>query len=155
MSVLNPYLSSSCWIYPFLLVTCSSYNFFPIPIPTLNSLSKMDLKKFLMGDLFLNKIYLKLKNKLFIKNIYLYIYWAVPSLGCGMWHPVPWSGIETRFPALGVRNLSPWTNREVPLWEILIVGFSNMSFKVIKTFSDTRKGLFIDSYAKNCDYKPN
>lgn len=48
----------------------------------------------------------------------------MPSLGCGMWHPVPWSGIETRFPALGVRNLSPWTNREVPLWEILIVGFS-------------------------------
>ena len=114
MSVLNPYLSSSCCIYPFLLSTYSSYNFFPIPIPhTLNSPSKMDLKKFLMGDVYLKKIFKK-KKTFFIKNIYLYIYLAMPSLGCGMWQPVPWSGTETRFPALGVRNLSPWTNREVP-----------------------------------------
>ena len=33
---------------------------------------------------------------------------------CGAWDLVPRSGIEPRFPALGVQSLSHWTTREVP-----------------------------------------
>ena len=41
---------------------------------------------------------------------------GMQSLSCGMWDLVSWPGIETGSPALGVRSLSHWTTREVPLW---------------------------------------
>ena len=36
------------------------------------------------------------------------------TLSCGMWDPVPWSGIKPGPSALGVQSLSHWTTREVP-----------------------------------------
>ena len=36
------------------------------------------------------------------------------DLCLGMWHLVPWPGIEPRPPALGGQSLSHWTTREVP-----------------------------------------
>ena len=33
-----------------------------------------------------------------------------------MWVLVPWPGIETRLPALGVQSLSPWTTRKAPAY---------------------------------------
>ena len=65
---------------------------------------------------------------LFFKK-YLFIYLVEPSLSCcvrdlfsfvacrilscSIWDLVPWPGIESRCPALGVRSLSHWTTREV------------------------------------------
>ena len=37
------------------------------------------------------------------------------DLCCGMWDLVPWPGIKPEPPALGVRSLSHWTTREVPV----------------------------------------
>ena len=33
---------------------------------------------------------------------------------CSMWDLVPWPGVESRSPALGVQSLSHWATREVP-----------------------------------------
>ena len=35
---------------------------------------------------------------------------------CSMWDLVPWPGVESRSPALGVQSLSYWTIREEPHW---------------------------------------
>ena len=35
---------------------------------------------------------------------------------CSMWDLVPWPGVESRSPALGVQSLSHWTIREDPHW---------------------------------------
>ena len=42
----------------------------------------------------------------FFLNIYLFIYFAVSGLSCGMRDLVPWPRIELRPPALGVRVLN-------------------------------------------------
>ena len=39
---------------------------------------------------------------------------ACGIFSCGMQDLVPWSGIEPRFPALGVQSLSLWATKEVP-----------------------------------------
>ena len=36
------------------------------------------------------------------------------TLRCGMWHPVPWPGIDPTPPALETRTLSHWTARGIP-----------------------------------------
>ena len=38
----------------------------------------------------------------------------VQLLGCSMWNPVPWAGIELWPPAPRALSLSHWTTREVP-----------------------------------------
>ena len=43
----------------------------------------------------------------------LFTYLAVLGLSCGTQDLVPWSGIEPRFPALGVQSLSLWATKEV------------------------------------------
>ena len=59
-------------------------------------------------------------EKLFLKNIYLFIWLrqvlvlACGIFSCGIWDLVPWPGIEPGPPALGVRSLSHWTIREAP-----------------------------------------
>ena len=59
----------------------------------------------------------------FLILIYLFIYLFgcagsqlrhAGSFSCGMWDLVPWPGIKTGPPALGVRHLNHWTTREVP-----------------------------------------
>ena len=37
------------------------------------------------------------------------------TFSCGMWYPVPWSGMEPGPLALGARSLSHWTTRTSPL----------------------------------------
>ena len=44
--------------------------------------------------------------------IYLLIYLTVLGLSWGMWHLVPWPGIEPWPPALGTQSLNHWTTRE-------------------------------------------
>ena len=44
------------------------------------------------------------------------------TLSCNMWDLVPWPGIK--LPALGVRSLSHWTTREVPLLHFWVVSSS-------------------------------
>ena len=41
------------------------------------------------------------------------------TLGCSMWDLVAWPGIEPRPLALGVQNLSHWTNKGNPSWTFL------------------------------------
>ena len=36
------------------------------------------------------------------------------GLSCGMWHVVPWLGIEPGPPTLGVQSLNHGTTKEVP-----------------------------------------
>ena len=36
--------------------------------------------------------------------IFIFIYLAVPGLGCNMWDLVPWPGIKTELPALGAES---------------------------------------------------
>ena len=43
-----------------------------------------------------------------------FFFLATLAFSCGMWHLVPWLGIEPRPPALGVRNLNHWSTGEVP-----------------------------------------
>ena len=63
----------------------------------------------------------------FFFNIYLFIWLqqvfvvacrffscGIQLLGCSMWSPVPWPGIELQPPALRAWSLSHWTTREVP-----------------------------------------
>ena len=38
---------------------------------------------------------------------------SIQPLNWGMWHLVPWPGIEFKPPALGVQSLSQWATREV------------------------------------------
>ena len=38
---------------------------------------------------------------------------------CGLWNLVPWLWIEPGLPALGMRNFSNWTTREVPVYSFL------------------------------------
>ena len=38
------------------------------------------------------------------------------ALSCSLWDLVPWPGIEPRPSALGMRSLSHWTTREVPVF---------------------------------------
>ena len=45
--------------------------------------------------------------------ILVHVCMTVPGLRCGLWDPVPWSGIRPGPPALGVQNLSHWTTRKV------------------------------------------
>ena len=45
---------------------------------------------------------------------FLNIYLAALGLSCSMWHLVPWPGIKSGSPALGIRSLSRWTTKEVP-----------------------------------------
>ena len=48
------------------------------------------------------------------------------TLRCGMWDLVPWPGIETGPPALGVQSPSHWTTREVPrnqIFNLISEGF--------------------------------
>ena len=58
----------------------------------------------------------KTENK-FKKLIYLAapgLSCGMQALGCDMWDPVPWPGIELRPQALGAWGLGYWTTREVP-----------------------------------------
>ena len=62
--------------------------------------------------------------KKFFFNLFTYL--ATPGLSslvatcklfnCSMWDLVPWPGIDSRSPALGVQSLSHWTIREDPHW---------------------------------------
>ena len=45
----------------------------------------------------------------------LFIYLVALGLSCGMWDLVPWPGIKPGPPALGVRSLCRWTDREAPV----------------------------------------
>ena len=47
------------------------------------------------------------------KNIdfFIWLHWV---FSCGVWHLVPWPGIEPGAPALGAWSLSHWITREVP-----------------------------------------
>ena len=43
----------------------------------------------------------------------------MPGLGCGMWDPAPWPGVEPELPALGAQSLSHWATKQslrVPLF---------------------------------------
>ena len=47
------------------------------------------------------------------------IHLSALGLSCGIWHLVPWPGIDLGPPALGAWSLSHWTTREAPgniLW---------------------------------------
>ena len=66
---------------------------------------------------------------LFKFNVYFYLFECAGSqlqhagflifvaacgiFSCGMWHLVPFPGMEPRLPALGAQSLSRWTTREV------------------------------------------
>ena len=51
------------------------------------------------------------------------------TLGCAVWDPLPWPGIEPRFPksALGVQSLNHWTTREVPYSLLLFDALTSKS----------------------------
>lgn len=53
----------------------------------------------------------------FFKKVYFYlfIYFAVPGLSCGVSDVVPWPENEPGPPVLGMWSLRHWTTREVPL----------------------------------------
>ena len=69
------------------------------------------------------------KKVCMLLHIYIYIYiylwgcakslWHEGSFSSGMWNPVPRLGIEPWFLALGVRSLSHWITREVPVCFLL------------------------------------
>ena len=63
----------------------------------------------------------------------IFIYLAVLGLSCGMWDPVPWSGVEPRPPALGARSLSHWTAREVPA--VFFINVVLITLKFTKWFT--------------------
>ena len=42
--------------------------------------------------------------------------YGMQTLSCSMWDLVPWPGIESRPPALGLWSFSHWTTREVPIF---------------------------------------
>ena len=44
---------------------------------------------------------------------------SMGTLRCGLWNLVPWPGIKSGLPALGMPRLSHWTTREVPQFSIL------------------------------------
>ena len=50
--------------------------------------------------------------------------WGMQTLSCSRWRLVPWPGMEPGSPVFGVRSLSHWTTRKVPIWSSLIVLFS-------------------------------
>ena len=47
------------------------------------------------------------------------LHYDMLTLNCSMWDLVPGPGIQPRLPALGVRSLSHWTGRKVPLLQSL------------------------------------
>ena len=60
----------------------------------------------------------RLKKYLFL---FIWLCWVLVTacrifnLGCRMWDLVPWSQIQPEPPALGMRSLSPWITRGVPI----------------------------------------
>ena len=68
------------------------------------------------GTLFYPWIIVSFKKK---KIIYL----AAPVLNRGMWNLVPWPGIESRPPALGMQSLSHWTTRVLTLNYCFLTAF--------------------------------
>ena len=59
---------------------------------------------------------------------YIFIYLAVLGLSCGMWDLVPPPGIKLRPPALGMRSLSHWITRDIPLLSFLKCHPTSRSF---------------------------
>ena len=54
------------------------------------------------------------KSSVFLKKLFLYMYFAVLSLSCSKQDLVSWPGIEPQPLALGAWHHSHWTTREVP-----------------------------------------
>ena len=50
------------------------------------------------------------------------------TVSCGMWDLVPWPGIEPRPPALGLRSLSDYTTREIPLEDNIGENLNDLGF---------------------------
>lgn len=62
-------------------------------------------------------------NKMFISIFFFFSFkcrLTVPDVSWGMQDLVPWAGIDSRPPALGVWNLSQWTTRQVLISIILM-----------------------------------
>ena len=69
------------------------------------------------------------------------------TLSCGMQNLFPWPGIKPRFPALGVRNLSHWTTRELPGGDVFESGlnwmvWSEVRWQWVKKWRPQLLGLF-------------
>ena len=70
--------------------------------------------------------------------MYLFIY-----LGRAAWHvELPRPGIEPMPPALQVRSLNHWTNREVPTVEFKFFPFQPIYLKNFPIFKDTFQRCF-------------
>ena len=74
----------------------------------------------------------------------VFIYWAVPGLSCGMWHPVPWPRTGPRPPALGAKSLSHWPTREVPHNALLAISHRWSLIGAVIS------GGFVKWYNSNC-----
>ena len=86
-------------------------NYLTILLPHLPPLPSATIKIRIFIYIYLLFIWL---CRVFIKALGIFTC-SIWTLSCGMWDPVPWSGIESSSPALGVWSLSHWITREVPV----------------------------------------